>query len=97
MNTSICLAILLKGMCVRWLLLWVVASSVFKSFHIPKSAQHSVHPTGGSLRVFKHFVWLGVDSGKMALSRPAHQRVTLTVGRLICLSLPSRKVVKFAK
>jgi hypothetical protein len=45
-------------------------------------AQHSVHPTGGSRRVFKRFAWLGVGSGKMALSRPAHQRVTRTVGRL---------------
>jgi len=35
---------------------------------------------GGSLRVFKHFVWLGVGSVKVALSRPAHQRVTPTVG-----------------
>ena len=54
-----------------------------------KAAQHSVHPTGGSLRVFRQFAWLGVDSGKMALSRPTppdracrdHQRVTQTVGR----------------
>ena len=45
------------------------------------AAQHSVHPTGGSLRVFEQFVWLGVDSVKMALSRPTHQRVTPTVSR----------------
>src|SRR5215216_4876717 len=32
-----------------------------------------VHLTGGSLRVFKQFAWLGVGSGKAALSRPAHQ------------------------
>jgi hypothetical protein len=38
-----------------------------------------VHPTGGSLRVFWHFLWLEVGSGKTALSRPAHQRVTRTV------------------
>ena len=44
-----------------------------------KSAQHSVHPTGGSLRVFRQFAWLGVGSGKIALSRPAHQRVTQAV------------------
>jgi hypothetical protein len=37
------------------------------------------HPTGGSLRVFRPFVWLGVDSDKIALSRPTHQRVTPTV------------------
>jgi hypothetical protein len=34
---------------------------------------------GGSLRVFRQFVGLGVGSGKIALSRPAHQRVTHTV------------------
>ena len=45
------------------------------------TAQHSVHLTGGSLRVFRQFVWLGVGSGKVASSRPAHQRVTQTVGR----------------
>jgi len=44
-------------------------------------AQHSVHPTGGSLRVFRQFVWLGVGSVKMALSRPTHQRVTQAVGQ----------------
>src|SRR6266498_303101 len=48
-----------------------------------KSAQQSVHPTGGSLRVFRHFVWLEVGSVKKALSRPARQRVTQTVRRLI--------------
>jgi hypothetical protein len=46
-------------------------------------AQHSVHPTGGSLRVFRQFVWLEVGSGKMALSCPAHQRVTQAVGTLL--------------
>ena len=35
------------------------------------------------VRVFKHFAWLGVDSGKMALSRPAHQRVTRAVRRFL--------------
>ncbi len=45
-------------------------------------AQHSVHPTGGSLRVFKQVSGLEAGSGKVALSRPAHPRVTLTVGRL---------------
>ena len=44
-------------------------------------AQHSVHPTGGSLRVFRQFAWLEVGSGKTALSRPAHPRVTHAVGR----------------
>ena len=44
------------------------------------AAQHSVHPTGGSLRVFKQFFWLEAASGKMALSRPAHTQVTPAVG-----------------
>jgi hypothetical protein len=46
-----------------------------------KVAQQSVHPTGGSLRVFKQFAWLEVGSVKMALSRPAHQRVTQAVSQ----------------
>ena len=45
-------------------------------------AQHSVHPTGGSLRVFRQFAWLEAGSVKAALSHPAHQRVTPAVGRL---------------
>ncbi len=40
-----------------------------------------MHPTGGTLRVFRRFAWLGVDSDKMALSYPAHQRVTQAVRR----------------
>jgi hypothetical protein len=40
-----------------------------------------VHPTGGSLRVFRQFAWLEVGSSKMALSCPTHQRVTPAVGR----------------
>jgi hypothetical protein len=47
-----------------------------------KTAQQGVHPTAGSLRVFREFVWLEVGSGKAALSRPAHQRVTQAVRRL---------------
>ncbi len=43
-----------------------------------KTAQHSVHPTGGSLRVFKQFAWLEAGSVKVALPRPAHQRVPIT-------------------
>ena len=49
---------------------------------VVSTAQHSVHPTGGSRRVFRQFAWLEVGSVKAALSRPTHQRVTLTVGRL---------------
>jgi hypothetical protein len=40
--------------------------------------QQSVHPTGGSLRVFGQFAWLEVCSVKMALPRPTHQRVPIT-------------------
>src|SRR5512145_2335580 len=49
---------------------------------LEKCAQHSVHPTGGSLRVFKQFAWLEAGSGKLASSSPTHQRVTLTVSPL---------------
>jgi len=42
-----------------------------------------VHPTGGSLRVFKQVSWLGVGSGKVALSRPTHPRVTQAVRRQV--------------
>jgi len=46
-----------------------------------ESAQHSVHLTGGTLRVFRHLARLEIDSDKIALSRPAHQQVTPTVGQ----------------
>jgi len=55
----------------------MVAWHEFSKVH----AQHSVHPTGGSRRVFRQFVWLEAGFGKVALSRPTHQRVTQTVGR----------------
>jgi phosphoglycolate phosphatase len=42
-----------------------------------------VHPTGGSLRVFRQFVWLEAGSVTIALSRPAHQRVTRAVGQFL--------------
>ena len=47
-----------------------------------QGAQHSVHPTSGTLRVFRQFAWLEAGSDKIALSRPAHLPVTPTVGRL---------------
>ncbi len=47
-----------------------------------KNAQHSVHPTGGTRRVFRQVSRLEVGSDKAALSRPAHPRVTHAVGRL---------------
>ena len=50
-----------------------------KSLAFHEAAQHSVHPTGGSLRVFGQFAWLEVGSVKVALSLPAHQRVTPAV------------------
>jgi hypothetical protein len=43
-----------------------------------------VHPTGGSLRVFRQFTWLEAGSGKVALSRPAQPPVTQTVRRFLC-------------
>ncbi len=45
-----------------------------------KNAQHSVHPTGGSRRVFRRFAWLEVGSGKLVFSPPAHPPVTHPVG-----------------
>ncbi len=51
-----------------------------------------MHPTGGSLRVFRQFAWLEVCSVKVALSRPAHQRVTHTVRRF---HIEGLRVVKY--
>jgi hypothetical protein len=48
------------------------------------ATQHSVHPTGGSRRVFRQFSWLEVGSVKAAFSRPAHQRVTQAVEQTDC-------------
>ena len=57
-----------------------------------------MHPTGGSRRVFRQFVWLEVGSGKMALSRPAHQRVTPAVRQsLIMLSRLKFELWRFSK
>ena len=53
-----------------------------------RAAQHSVRPTGGSLRVFRHFAWLEAGSVKMVLSRPTHPRVTHTVS-------PQNRVIAF--
>jgi hypothetical protein len=39
-------------------------------------------------------VWLEVGSGKMVLSRPAHQRVTQTVGRLGTLPQKDRMAAR---
>jgi hypothetical protein len=44
------------------------------------SEEHRDHG-GGSLRVFRQFARLEVVSVKVALSRPAHQRVTPAVGQ----------------
>jgi len=40
---------------------------------------------GGTRGVFRQFSGLKAGSGKVAFSRPAHQRVTHTVGRLFVL------------
>jgi len=47
----------------------------------PEACQHSVHPTGGSRRVFRQVAWLEVGSVKAVLPRPAHPRVTPAVRR----------------
>ena len=49
------------------------------SLAFEEAAQQCVHPTGGSLRVFKQVARPGAGSVKLALSRPAHQRVTRAV------------------
>ena len=58
-----------------------------------KPAQHSVHPTGGSRRVFRQFAWLEVGSIKAAFSRPAHQRVTPAVGHLLLQSFWANEAI----
>ena len=58
---------------------WVSIDSLTNESSKSRACQHSVHPTGGSLRVFGQFSWLRVDSVKMAWSRPAHQPVTQAV------------------
>ena len=40
-----------------------------------------MHPTAGSLRVFRQFARLEAGSVKVELPRPAHQRVTRAVRR----------------
>jgi hypothetical protein len=55
--------------------------SVLFAHPVPVLPLDKTYPTGGSLRVFRQFVWPEVGSVKMALSRLAHQRVTPTVGR----------------
>src|SRR5512134_1298006 len=50
-----------------------------------------MHPTSGTLRVFKLFAWLEVDSDKEAFSRPAHQQVTQTVETVE--RVPFRKLI----
>jgi len=41
-------------------------SPVVSKLQKAESAQHSVHPTGGSLRVFRQFAWLKAGSVKVA-------------------------------
>ena len=60
----------------------LLKTSVSNRVFWQKRTQHRVHPTGGSRRVFRQFVWLEVGSVKVALSRPAHPRVTHAVGLL---------------
>jgi hypothetical protein len=55
------------------------AHLLYPRVQLPCLPLDKTYPTGGSLRVFKQFVWLKVGSVKAALPRPAHQRVTPTV------------------
>jgi len=57
-----------------------------------------VHLTGGSLRVFKQFARLEVDSVTMALSHPTHQRVTQAVDcNNICYMPKHQEIAKFSR
>ena len=76
----------------RWV--WSFYQSRKSAFR--KCAQHSVHPTGGSLRVFRQFAWLGVGSVKMAFSRPTHQRVTPAVGLQLSAILSAFVIIYFS-
>ncbi len=71
-------------------------SSTFSVLFL-ECAQHSVHPTGGSRRVFGQFAWLGVGSVKATFSRPAHQRVTQAVRRLITSKLQGKTKMRTLK
>ena len=62
-----------------------------KSLINSEAAQHRVHPTGGTLHVFRQFLWLEAGSVKDAFSRPAHQRVTPTVRRSTSQMFENRK------
>jgi hypothetical protein len=48
----------------------IIDQRIKQKRYLKETAQHSVHPTGGSRRVCRQFVWLEAGSGKMALSRP---------------------------
>jgi hypothetical protein len=56
-------------------------------------AQQSVQPTGGILPRFQAFFWLRAFSCSRSESRPAHQRLTQTVGRFSCLKKKDQKII----
>jgi hypothetical protein len=56
-----------------------VPNLFFSRAYLPCLPLDKTYPTGGSRRVFRQFAWLEVGSGKVALPRPAHPRVTLPV------------------
>src|SRR5215216_4459893 len=61
----------------------VIADTALPNPASRKSTGISMHPTSGSRRVFRQFVWLEVGSVKVALPHPTHLRVTQAVGRLL--------------
>jgi len=69
--------------------IWLASMySSFNGYSAPNTAcSRPLHKhqgySGGSLRVFEQFSWLGVGSGKVAFPRPTHQRVTPAVGWLL--------------
>ena len=70
MIVALLLAILVVGT--------TLATSARKQLPFKGSLQavETHQPNRGSRRVFELFSWLGVGSGKMAMSRPAHQRLS---------------------
>ena len=46
-----------------------------------------MRPPSGTRRVFKQFAWLKAGSGKVALSRIAHQRVRSPLARLLTYTI----------
>jgi hypothetical protein len=58
------------------------AHLLYPRVHLPCLPLDKTYPTWGTHRVFEQFVWLEVDSVKVALSRPTQPPVTQAVRHL---------------